>query len=44
MLSRMFYSGELDRHTDLLDYFTVAAQYFETLPTWDWLAEKDIPE
>ncbi|KAK0649088.1 ribonuclease T2-like protein [Cercophora newfieldiana] len=37
-----FSPENLTRHTDLLDFFTVSADYFKTLPTWDWLAEGGI--
>ncbi|KAK4126797.1 ribonuclease T2 [Parathielavia appendiculata] len=32
----------LDKHSDLLDYFSASADFFKRLPTYDWLAAKSI--
>jgi len=37
-----FSKRDLDRHVDLLEYYAVAVEYFERLPTWKWLAEKGV--
>ena len=37
-----FSDAALEKHTDLLTYFSVAADYFKQLPTYDWLAAQSI--
>ncbi|KAK1750057.1 ribonuclease T2 [Echria macrotheca] len=37
-----FSKFQLQKHTDLLEFFTVTAEYFKRLPTYDWLAAKGI--
>ncbi|KAK3370533.1 ribonuclease T2 family protein [Podospora didyma] len=37
-----FSAKALEKHTDLLTYYGVAAEYFTRLPTYDWLAAKTI--
>jgi ribonuclease T2 len=37
-----FSAQDLSQHTDLLTYFSAAADYFTRLPTYDWLAAKSI--
>ena len=37
-----FSTEALKDHTDLLTYYSVAAEYFNRLPTYDWLAAKSI--
>ncbi|KAK4035308.1 ribonuclease Le2 [Parachaetomium inaequale] len=37
-----FTASALKKHKDLLTYFSVAAEYFNRLPTYDWLAAKAI--
>ncbi|KAK0713508.1 ribonuclease T2 [Lasiosphaeria miniovina] len=37
-----FSAKALDTHTDLLTFFSVAAEYFTRLPTYEWLAAKAI--
>ncbi|KAH6626485.1 ribonuclease T2-like protein [Chaetomium sp. MPI-SDFR-AT-0129] len=37
-----FSHKDLKKHQDLLTFFDVSAQYFKSLPTYDWLAAADI--
>ncbi|KAK3294179.1 ribonuclease T2 family protein [Chaetomium fimeti] len=37
-----FTKSALKKHRDVLDYFSVSADYFNRLPTYDWLADEAI--